>query len=112
MVVWLSGHYHLTSMFGVRLAPMFSLSWLYPRVVWGGIWGLLFLLPLSGASALKKGFILSLFPTMVQLFVVFPYQAGKGFMGMELGTLTPVFVLIFNAFWGVAAALWMKMARG
>lgn len=111
-VVWLCGHYHLTSTFGVRLAPMFSLSWLYPRVVWGGMWGLLFLLPLSGTSALKKGFILSLCPTMVQLFVVFPYKAGKGFMGMDLGTLTPVFVLIFNAFWGVAAAFWMKMARG
>lgn len=91
---------------------MFSLSWLYPRVVWGGMWGLLFLLPLSGTSALKKGFILSLCPTMVQLLVVFPYKAGKGFMGMDLGTLTPVFVLIFNAFWGVAAAFWMKMARG
>jgi hypothetical protein len=24
-----------------------------------------------------------------------------------LGTLTPVFVLFFNAVWGVAAALWL-----
>jgi hypothetical protein len=30
---------------------------------------------------------------------------------MDLGTLTPLFVLVFNAFWGVSAALWIKNAR-
>jgi hypothetical protein len=112
VVVWFCGHFGLTARLGVKLAPNLSLPWLYPRILWGGIWGLLFLLPLSGRSALKKGLILSLGPTLVQLFVVFPYKAGKGMMGLELGTMTPLFVLVFNAFWGVAAALWMKMARG
>jgi hypothetical protein len=111
MVVWLCGNYHLNYELGVRIAPLLSLSWLYPRIVWGGIWGFLLLVPLSGASALRKGLILSLGPTLVQLFVVFPYKAGKGIMGMDLGAMTPLVVLFFNAFWGVAAALWMKMAR-
>jgi hypothetical protein len=39
--------------------------------------------------------------------VVFPYQLNKGMMGLDLGTLTPGFVLFFNAIWGVAAALWL-----
>jgi len=112
VVVWLSGHYHITSLFGVRLAPTLSLPWLYPRIVWGGIWGFLFLLPLSGGTTVKNGLFLSLGPTLVQLFFVFPYKAHQGFLGMNLGDLTPLFVLIFNAFWGVATAFWLKTVRG
>jgi hypothetical protein len=41
------------------------------------------------------------------LFIVFPIKAGKGVMGLELGLLTPVFVLIFNAVWGLTAAAWL-----
>jgi hypothetical protein len=51
-----------------------------------------------------RGLVFSLFPTLFQLFYVFPYLAQKGMMGLELGTLTPLFVLFFNAVWGVAAA--------
>jgi hypothetical protein len=112
LVVVLCGDYGLTARLGVRLAPHLSLSWLYPRIVWGGIWGVLFLLPLSARSSLTTGLILSLGPSLAQLFVVFPYKAGKGMMGLDLGTMTPLFVLFFNAFWGVAAAFWMKLARG
>ncbi len=112
LIVWLFGYYHITYLLGVKLSPSLSLPWLYPRIIWGGLWGFLFLLPLRGGSSIRNGLLLSLGPTVVQLFVVFPFKAGKGLMGMDLGTLTPVLVLIFNAFWGVAAALWLKMARG
>ena len=30
-------------------------------------------------------------------------------MGMDLGSLTPLFVLLFNAVWGLGAAYWLKM---
>ncbi len=112
LVVWLFGYYHLTYLFGVKISPSLTLPWLYPRIVWGGIWGFVFLLPLRAGSAVRNGLLLSLGPTLVQLLVVFPYKAYKGFLGMDLGTLTPLFVLIFNAFWGVAAALWLRTARG
>jgi hypothetical protein len=110
LVIWLSGHYHLTIRLGVRLAPSVSLPWLYPRIVWGGIWGLLFLLPLWRGSILKRGILLSLGPTLVQLFIIFPHQLHRGMLGADLGTLTPLFVFIFNAFWGIGAALWMRMS--
>jgi hypothetical protein len=45
------------------------------------------------------------------LFVVFPLKAGKGMGGLELGTLTPLFVLIFNWVWGAAAACWLKYIK-
>jgi hypothetical protein len=57
-----------------------------------------------------KGLIYSLGPTLVQLFIVFPFKANQGMMGFGKGALTPVFVIIFNAVWGITAALWMKWA--
>ena len=108
--LWLCGKYGVTAQFGVKLAPAFSPAWLYPRLVWGGIWGILFLLPLAQNRPFWQGLLLSLGPTIVQLFVIFPYQLNKGMMGLELGSLTPLFVLFFNAIWGVAAAFWLRLA--
>ncbi|MGF1675106.1 MAG: hypothetical protein ACFCUV_15685, partial [Rivularia sp. (in: cyanobacteria)] len=79
--------------------------------VWGGIWGFLFLLPFYTRKYLFKGILLSLFPSLIQLFIVFTLQAKKGILGVELGNLTPVFVLLFNFVWGIAAAFWLKISR-
>ena len=111
LAVWIFGELGITSAFGVKIAPNLSAAWLYPRIVWGGIWGALFLLPLWQRRVLIKGLIYSLGPTLVQLFVVFPVKANKGALGLDLGTLTPVFVIIFNATWGVAAAIWLRWAK-
>jgi hypothetical protein len=111
LTVWIFGRLGITKAFGVAIAPAFTPKWLYPRVVWGGIWGLLFLLPVFKNHPFLQGLIFSLGPTLIQLFVVFPEKAHKGIMGLELGTLTPLFVLFFNAVWGVVAAYWIKASR-
>lgn len=111
LAVWIFGVIGITAAFGVKIAPPLTRPWLYQRIVWGGIWGLLFLLPLLSKRRVLQGLLFSLGPTLVQLFVVFPVQAGKAMMGLDLGPLTPVFVLIFNAVWGVTAALWLRAAR-
>jgi len=111
LAVWIFGELGITTVLGVKIAPKLSAAWLYPRVVWGGIWGALFLLPLWQRKVLIKGLVYSLGPTLVQLFIVFPVKANKGVMGLELGTLTPVFVIIFNAIWGVAAAIWLRWSK-
>ena len=111
LAVWIFGELGITTALGVNIAPKLSAAWLYPRIVWGGIWGALFLLPLWQRKVLIKGLIYSLGPTLVQLLIVFPVKANKGAMGLDLGTLTPVFVIIFNAIWGVAAAIWLRWAK-
>lgn len=111
LVLWVLGRAGVTGMVGVALAPKLVPMWLYPRIVWGGIWGLLFLLPLLRHSPVKRGILLSLGPTVVQLFVVFPFKAFKGYLGLELGGMTPVFVVVLNAVWGVTAAYWLTMMR-
>ena len=108
LAVWLFGAYGVTKSLGVRMAPDLSPVWLYPRLVWGGIWGLLYLLPVFHNSILKRGLLLSLGPTIVQLFVVFPYKADQGMMGMGLGAFTPLLVFVFNAIWGVTVAIWLR----
>ncbi|MGD9043627.1 MAG: hypothetical protein PVG06_07940 [Desulfobacterales bacterium] len=108
LAVWIFGELGITAALGVKIAPQLSPGWLYPRLVWGGIWGLLFLLPLMKTRIFSKGLIFSLGPTLVQLFVVFPMKANKGVMGLDLGLFTPLFVVVFNAIWGWTAAIWLK----
>jgi len=48
VAVWAAGTYHLTARLGVGIAPALTPNWLYPRLVWGGLWGFLFMLPLHG----------------------------------------------------------------
>ena len=111
LVVWQFGQLGISGMLGVSIAPSLSPAWLYPRIVWGGLWALLFILPLMRSRLLYKGLVLSLIPTAVQLFVVFPFKAGKGMAGLDLGMLTPLMVLFFNAVWGLVAALSIRAAR-
>ncbi|MEM8672869.1 MAG: hypothetical protein AAGF83_03195 [Cyanobacteria bacterium P01_G01_bin.67] len=108
ITVWLFGAINITALFGVATAPGLTPAWLYPRVVWGGIWGFLFLLPVFQRKYFIRCVFYSLFPTLVQLFIIFP-QTNKGMMGIELGSLTPVFVLLFNAIWGITTGLWLKL---
>jgi hypothetical protein len=44
-------------------------------------------------------------------FVVFPMMAKKGMFGLDLGSVTPVLVLFYNAVWGVTAAIWLKFSK-
>ncbi len=111
LVVWQFGQTGVNQALGVAIAPSLSPAWLYPRIVWGGLWGLLFILPMHNSRFILKGAIISLFPTLVQLLVIFPFRTHQGFGGIELGLLTPLMVLFFNAVWGVATALVIKFAK-
>jgi hypothetical protein len=109
--VWIFGILGIPQILGVQLAPSLTKSWLYPRIIWGGLWGLLFLLPTLRQSHFSRGLLLSLVPTLVQLFIVFPVQNQKGVLGIELGVITPVFVLFYNAVWGVCTSFWLKWVQ-
>ena len=111
LAIWASGRLGLQAALGVALSPALTPAWLYPRLVWGGLWGALFLLPIEG-SALRRGLLLGLGPALFQLFVVFPYWQGRGWLGVELGALTPVFVIAADLVWGVATSGWLRWTRG
>lgn len=111
ITVWLFGLAGITGLFNVQIAPTLTAPWLYPRIVWGGIWGFLFILPFFQNKYLYKGILLSLLPTLIQLFIVFPLKANKGIIGAELGSFTFIFVLFFNFIWGITTAFWLKISK-
>jgi hypothetical protein len=108
LVSWFFGAVGITAAVGVQITPALTPPYLYQRMVWGGIWGFLLLLPILRDSIWSRGILLSLGPTIVQLFIVFPIRLNKGLMGLELGQLTPLFVFIYNAIWGIGAVSWMR----
>ena len=111
LIVYLFGDLGINGALGVKIAPNLTPAWLYPRVVWGGLWGFLFLLPSFRSSLLARGLLLSLGPSLVMFFVVFPLKAKKAMFGLGLGSMTPVLVLFFNAVWGVTAAIWLRFSK-
>lgn len=115
LVVWYLGRKGIPQTFGVAIAPGLSPAFLYPRLAWGGLWGLLFMLPVwkggFWTGVFSRGILFSFIPTLFQLFCVFPFILGKGMLGLSLGKLTPVFVCFYNAAWGFCAALWLYAAK-
>ncbi len=112
LVVWLLGLTGINAAFGVKIAPALAALFVYQKVVWGGLWGFIFLVPVVRRSTIPRGMILSLGPTLVQLLVVFPFHLHKGWLGLDLGVLTPIFVVFVNLVWGVTTAVWLGLSGG
>lgn len=68
---------------GIGMKPEFAAPWLYERMVWGGIWMLLVVLP----------------------------SMGKGLFGLVYGAMMPVVVVVLNFIYGIFASLWYSQAR-
>ena len=111
LVSWQAGDLGIARWAGVSIAPSLSAGWLYPRIVWGGMWGGLFVLPFLKSRFLLKGTVLSLVPTAVQLLYFFPHKTHYGLMGLKMGMWTPVFVLVVNWVWGVVTAATIRYSR-
>lgn len=114
-LAWYAGQAGIPQKLGVAMAPVWSKAFVYPRIVWGGLWGFLFLLPLLRRGFLvgvfSRGILWSLGPTAAQLLYFFPFVLHKGWLGLGLGSLTPLFVFAYNAVWGLCAAWWIWMAE-
>jgi hypothetical protein len=54
ITVWLFGYLGVTSSIGVSIAPSLSPGWLYPRIVWGGLWGFIFFLPILKSRKITR----------------------------------------------------------
>lgn len=101
--------YGVVSWLGVTLHPGHSLNWLYPRLMAGGLWGLLFTLPLMPGRPATRGLLWSLAPSAFILLHRMP-ATGHGLFGVGHGALTPVLILAIYAVWGLTAAFWYHSA--
>jgi len=116
LAAWLAGNWGLTTTAGVAMTPELTKTWLYPRLVWGGVWGLAYFFvvasPRHRRRWVRKGLWISLLPSAVQLYYVFPYHTPFGTLGLGLGALTTLFVLMFNGIWGFFTGLFTRMMWG
>jgi hypothetical protein len=115
-VFWLAVKSQLTTYAGVSLSPDFDLQWLYPRLVWGGLWGLIYYFTVGHRKSrrywVRKGLWISLLPAAVQLLYVFPYQSGQDLLGLNLGVLTPVFIVVQYLVWGFFTGFFTRLLWG
>jgi hypothetical protein len=116
LAAWLGGAWGITTLAGVSLAPEFTKAWLYPRLVWGGIWGLTYFISVRPLRQrchwVRKGLWFSLLPTTAQLFFIFPQSTPHGLLGLGLGALTPIFVIFYNLIWGFFTGVFARLLWG
>lgn len=103
--IWAMGKTGISDVIGITMKPEFTGPWVYKRMIWGGIWMLLLLIPLMANRVLVRGMLISLLPSAMMLFVVFPAM-GKGVYGLGFGTLMPVVVIVLNGIYGAFASYW------
>lgn len=108
LIVSALGNVGLFVLMGVPLLVPLSNVWLYRRLVWGALWGLLFLLPLMrGLPYWQRGLVYGLAPAAATLLFFLPFKDDQGWLGLELGPAMPVIVIAANVFWGFLAGTWM-----
>jgi hypothetical protein len=105
--IWAMGRIGISDFLGVGMKPDFTAPWLYQRMVWGGLWMLLLLLPLWQKKTAMRGMLFSLLPSAMMLFMVLP-SMGKGMLGLGFGALTPAVVIGLNVIYGIVAAYWYR----
>lgn len=114
--LWLAGHFGLTELLQVAMEPTWTKAWLYPRLVWGGIWGIAYYFTVGHPRArqrwVRKGLWVSLLPTAVQLFIIFPNLTTHGMLGLGLGRMTPVLVVLANLVWGIFTGFFTRLLWG
>jgi hypothetical protein len=107
--IWAMGVVGISDLIGIGMKPEFTAPWVYQRMIWGGLWMLLLLLPVLKQRIALRGMLFSLLPSAMMLFVVLP-SMGKGMFGLGFGTLMPVVVVGLNFLYGIVASYWYAKA--
>jgi hypothetical protein len=76
---------------------------LYRLMIWGGVWAILFALPLSKNIFIKSS-IIGLAVIFFNFIVLMPLQ-GRGFFASEAGSTAFIMNIVFNYLWALFAGL-------
>jgi hypothetical protein len=104
---WLLALFRIPLLFGVALSGTFTAEETLLHLVSGAVWGSLFgvVLPLvPGRTVPSRGALFSLVPSLYMLLKVLPFDRDVGWFGADLGSLTFVFVVVYNLIWGLVTA--------
>jgi len=95
----------IVAIFGMPAAPGWKPEMVYRPVVWGGLWGIVFLIPFLDELYILKGIVLSILPTLAAWFIFIP---GKMPVNMRPGLMALLLIVIQNAIWGIVTVLMIK----
>lgn len=97
------------SKFNVDLNASLDTVSLYPFLIWGGIFGLIFFFPIFGArNIFERSLLLALVPMLIMFLYVYPSVEHTGYFGFGYGVFTPLFVFILSFVWSLTTALWLR----
>jgi hypothetical protein len=104
---WLSARYGFSAQLGAQVSGALVPAVIYPRVVIGGLWGALFLLPMARGSVWLGGLLFGLLAAAIEL-LAFPLMAGRA---PNPFTGTALLVLLLWLVWGWATAALLRLIR-
>jgi hypothetical protein len=107
VLVWLCSYSSLSAPFGAYLATALYPLGFYQRVVWGGLYGFLFLLPPARGSLLMSGLLWGGVVSLLQLVVLPLLQHG----GLHWSLTLVLSTVLLNCIWGCATALLLRLIR-
>lgn len=100
-VGWFLSNYGVFADFGVNVTPKLTFDWLYPPLVWGSLWALLFVFPNTKHNTFLVAFVVALIMTLLQLFLFYPSGSVHGVEGPGLDVPTAIAIAVLNMFWAV-----------
>ncbi len=100
----LFGFLNLPRLVGFDFMPDFNLIDLLSDLGWGGLWGLLFLVPFLDGMITLKGILIGALSFCVQMLVAISYIHHH-----PVGLMDPLPLIAYlfglNAFWGIVSSL-------
>jgi hypothetical protein len=104
LLVWGCNYFAISAALGGYLASALHPPGLYARIVWGGLYGFLFLLPAARGSLLFGGLLWGAVASLLQL-VILPLLAHGG---LHLAPVLLLSTLVLNCFWGCISAVLLR----
>lgn len=95
----------IVTLFGMPAVSGWKPEMVYRPVVWGGLWGIVFFIPLLDEIYILKGVILSLLPTLAAWFIFIPARMP---VNMRPGLRGLLLIIVQNAIWGIVTVLLIK----
>lgn len=112
-VEWLWLRAGLDGLKGWPLQPMPTGDGFYPRLLWGGGWGLFFYLGVGVERRrrrwVRKGMLFSLVPALFQLLVLFPFSRQ---FHLDETLMRLLLLLLLNLVWGAATGIFTRLLWG
>lgn len=90
VALYFSSYHGVHSALGVKMYGSLQSGFIYPRIVWGALAGLFFLLPIAASTIFTRSIMISLIVSAIILCLIYPFFLGIGFLGLERGLLMPL----------------------